>query len=501
MNLENEATTRVLKARSALILARRFYGVLVSNVEPVISSKVPTAATNGKQHFWNPDYVSTLTADELEAVQAHETEHDARHHGTRRGQRDPRKWNEACDYAINPDLLAEGFKLPKGVLFEERFRGMSAEDIYRTRELDEQRKQEPEPQPEPDPQEPQEEGEDESEGQQQEPEAQDGQEQGEEPGSEPESEEGGQDGPGEPQDGDGEAGDGEGQDGEEGSQEAPDGPGDGPGDEGPAEGSSEGQGEADGSGEGEAAGEGESSPRGSSGDPGMCGEVLDAVGDAADNADLDARWERIKRQAVSLAKSIGQLPGHVSQDIERANNPEQDWREVLRAWFDQGALVTETWSRPNRRLIGGGLYMPGKQRDGINRVAFLIDTSGSMDEIALGLVRNEAQAALDDGAIDEVVVVFGDVVVTRVDTYRTGDEMDFDPRGRGGTDLKPLFKYVADELDDVSLIVCFTDMEIGDPGPEPACPVLFAATGYPEEVRRYLANAPWGAPGIDVGAH
>jgi predicted metal-dependent peptidase len=470
----DKAPERVRKARAALILARRFYGVLVSNVEPVLSRSVPTMATNGKQHFFNPEFVDSLTQEQLEAVQAHETEHDARHHSTRRGGRDPKKWNEACDYAINPDLKAEGFKLPSWVLFDERFRGMSAEDIYRMRELDEQRDQPPsEPEPEEN-----EQGEGEGEGEDaQQPDEQEGDEQGDESGDEPE----GGKGAGEPQEGENGGGGGEAPSDDE---NAPSGA----------------ENKPEGGSVGDAAGQNEAQPQ-SSGDPGRCGEVLDAAEDASEIADIDQKWERITRQAASMAKAIGQLPGHVSRDIERANNPAQDWREVLRAWIDQGSRQIETWNRPNRRLLGSGLFLPGKQRDGLNRVVFVIDTSGSMDAVALACVRTEAQAALDDGAIDEVIAVYGDTRVTRVDTYFDGEEIEFDPRGGGGTDLKPLFKYVEDEVDNASLIICFTDMEIGDPGPEPSCPVLFAATGYPERVRAYLANAPWGAPGIDVGEH
>ena len=36
----------------------------------------------------------------------------------------------ACDYAINPMLLDAGLTLPKDVLIDNRFRGMSAERIY-----------------------------------------------------------------------------------------------------------------------------------------------------------------------------------------------------------------------------------------------------------------------------------------------------------------------------------------------------------------------------------
>ena len=45
-------------------------------------------------------------------------------------ERDRKRWNMACDYAINPLLLDAGLTLPKDVLIDHRFRGMSAERIY-----------------------------------------------------------------------------------------------------------------------------------------------------------------------------------------------------------------------------------------------------------------------------------------------------------------------------------------------------------------------------------
>ena len=93
------ATERVLKARAELIMARRFYGVLVSNVEPVLSRAVETMATDSKRHYFNPEFIGTLTQTQLLAIQAHESEHDARHHSTRRAGRDHDKWNVACDFA------------------------------------------------------------------------------------------------------------------------------------------------------------------------------------------------------------------------------------------------------------------------------------------------------------------------------------------------------------------------------------------------------------------
>jgi predicted metal-dependent peptidase len=464
------ATERVGKARSSLILEQTFYGVLVSQVEPVASRQFPTMATNGKQHFFNPDFIATLSQKELLGVQQHETEHDARRHHTRRNGRDPDEWNICCDYAINIDLIDAGVTLPADALIDAKYRGMSAEDIYRTRELDREKEQ-----PEPEGKAP---DADEDEGEE-------GTEQADtNPGQSP-GEEGDEAGD--------EAGEGEGQgdaDGEgQGSGEGAGEPGEGEGGNGGGEPGTE---AGDGPGEGQPA---------SGGDPGRCGQVLDAAEDAGEVADVDAKWERLLRQAASLSAKRGEQPGHVTREIERADHPPQDWRETLRAFFDGGASTMETWSRPNRRLIGSGLYLPGREREGINRAAFLVDTSGSMDKVALEAIAVEVQAALDDNVIDELVVIYGDTQVTRVDTYRQGDEVEFDPKGGGGTVLQPLFDHVADL--DASLIVCFTDgfIDVNSSSPEPSCPVLFAFTGYPQHVRDHIANAPWGAAAIDVGSH
>jgi predicted metal-dependent peptidase len=469
---------RIVKTRMRLTLERRFYGALVAAVEPVISTKVPTAATNSKVHYWNPDFVQTLDAEELLAVQVHESEHDARHHSTRRNGRDPVEWNISCDYSINIDLRDEGFKLPKGALVDAKYRGMSAEDIFRSRELDREREQEKK---------------------REEPETKEQDEQDNLDEADTDAGNGAQD-QNEDEDVDGDTDDQPGDQGDVG--DTSDEPGEDAGDDaGQGNPAGEDADEGNGQGDGEDAGEDDGEPHGSSGDVGGMGEVLDAPGDAAELAEQDIEWESKVQTAVNLAKKIGTVPGYITREIERAKNPPRDWRDELREFAEQGALKIETWNRPNRRFAGRGLTLPSTQRDGVNKAVFLIDTSGSMDAVALAAVRDEAQTLLDDGIINEAVVVYGDTRVTRVDTYTTSDEIEFDPRGGGGTDMKPLFKFVADEHEDASLIINFTDLYIGDPGPEPHCPVLFAVTGYPTEVKRLIENAPWGAKGLDVGVH
>ncbi len=130
MNQWTQTELRIQKARTALLLDHPFFGSLLFRLMGQECRSVATMATDGVSLYYNPEFVDTLNSATLCGVLAHEVMHPGLHHHVRRSGRDLRRWNEACDYAINPLLLDAGLSLPQGVLVGERFRGMSAEQIY-----------------------------------------------------------------------------------------------------------------------------------------------------------------------------------------------------------------------------------------------------------------------------------------------------------------------------------------------------------------------------------
>ena len=130
MNHRLPSDLRIQKARTTLLLDHPFFGTLLFRLGAKPCRSIATMATDGVSLFYNPEFVKTLNAAELAGVLAHEVMHPALQHHTRRGDRNQARWNMACDYAINPILLDAGLTLPKDVLIDDRFRGMSAERIY-----------------------------------------------------------------------------------------------------------------------------------------------------------------------------------------------------------------------------------------------------------------------------------------------------------------------------------------------------------------------------------
>jgi len=142
MKNDMPAALRIQRARAALVLDHPFFGSLLFRLKDRPSLAVKTMATDGVSLLWNPDFVETLNAATLAGTLAHEVMHPALHHHLRRSGRDPKQWNIACDYAINPLLIDAGLRLPEGVLVDNRFRGMSAEQIYNLLESEAESSQE-----------------------------------------------------------------------------------------------------------------------------------------------------------------------------------------------------------------------------------------------------------------------------------------------------------------------------------------------------------------------
>jgi len=141
---QKEIDARVKVHRNLLwINARKgFFAQLLSklNIYGVSDPRYQTMCTNGFNIQYHPDFVLGQSDPAIRFVLCHEILHCVGDHMSRRGSRDPLLWNYACDYAINPILNVEivggAFEWPANLdgsrmgLYEEKYEGLKAEDIY-----------------------------------------------------------------------------------------------------------------------------------------------------------------------------------------------------------------------------------------------------------------------------------------------------------------------------------------------------------------------------------
>jgi predicted metal-dependent peptidase len=124
--------TKLSAARTKLILDKPFLGALVLRLpmEAVDGEWCPSTGTDARKFYFNPDYIDTLSLEQVQFVLAHEALHCALSHFARRGHRDQKRWDMACDLAVNELLVKDGLTPPAGALVDMGFAGMSAEEIY-----------------------------------------------------------------------------------------------------------------------------------------------------------------------------------------------------------------------------------------------------------------------------------------------------------------------------------------------------------------------------------
>lgn len=112
--------------------AAAFLGSLMCQLNFMWTKDIPTAAVDGTNFYWNPDFFTKLTPEAKATVLMHELWHIACLHMLRRGARIPLIWNWACDIHINNKLENEGYSFEgiEDCWKDQSFGDQPPEDIY-----------------------------------------------------------------------------------------------------------------------------------------------------------------------------------------------------------------------------------------------------------------------------------------------------------------------------------------------------------------------------------
>jgi len=131
---KNKIIEKLVTARVGLLLRHPFFGNLATRLKLIDATDwCSTLATDGRNFYYNNDFVHRLTPKEAEFGFAHEVLHNVFDHMGRRNDRDPQLSNIAADYAANQILRDEKIgHVPEWIkIFQDnKYRGKSYEEIY-----------------------------------------------------------------------------------------------------------------------------------------------------------------------------------------------------------------------------------------------------------------------------------------------------------------------------------------------------------------------------------
>lgn len=190
-------------------------------------------------------------------------------------------------------------------------------------------------------------------------------------------------------------------------------------------------------------------PKGDDGKP-MTPSEADALG---------KEWAVSVQAAAIMAKQIGKLPGFLEGFIGELIKPKIDWRSQLQNCVTRIARDESSYRRFNRRHMSRGSYLPGMYSERIGRVAYGMDTSGSIgsDEFKAGM--GAMTDILEEMKPEAIVHLQCDTQLHDVIELKL-DDLPLPLLkvcGRGGTDMNPAFEWACQNEHDLDAFILQTD--------------------------------------------
>ncbi len=409
--------TKLAAARTRLILEKPFLGALVMHLPLKAADPkwCKTTATDARNFYFNPEYISRLTLEQTQFVLAHEAMHCALSHFNRRNHRQKHRWDVACDYAVNMILDEERMRGPDNALMNAAYRGLTAEEIYPVLHEDP---------PE---------------------ETQDMHLFDNEPS------EGGGEGEQQEQN-DAEQGKGQGEKSE---------PGEGESGGKPEQQDNQGQGSQQ-----EQSSEAQSTSASETPPP-----------PPADPDKLDEQWKSRLAAAAQAARQAGKLSQSMLRLVDNLLAPQLPWRALLARYMMNAARDDYSFQRTSRRE--GEALMPRLYSQSVNVIVVLDTSGSiTHDELKeflteIDALKAQVRATVTLHACDDKLDASGPWRFAMWESMTLPAEIS----GGGGTDFRPVFDWVAKEQLNPDLLVYFTDAEGQFPEREPAYPVAWLVKG------------------------
>ena len=454
---QREYAKRILLARMRLLQKHGFYGLLLMHLQFSLDPDCATAATDGVRMFFGPDFLDTISDDELEFVMMHEILHVALAHCFRARDLDHERFNIACDIVVNSNIKHANGDDDATITLAEYGTMMhiapdgregylcTAEEVYHMLEQEESKVGN----------------------------AGDGKQDKENGKSGSQS---GGNGQNDKSNGQGNAG---GQNDQSASQGNRNGQGDkssgqkgAQGDKGKRQ---NGAGGGSGSKHGTASGQGKRSAACGGKDNttyGKAGQVCDHFDDhsiwgkAQADANLKDVWQHRVVDAVEVLserdeiRGRGTVPVGAKRLVDALKKPQTDWRQVL-AEFVQEEICDYSFSPPDRRFSDNPFFLPDfNEREQVLRdVYFFIDTSGSISRKMMTAAFSEIKGALDqfDGKLSGYLGFFDAKLYEPIPFVDEKELLGILPKGGGGTDFQVVFDYMKDVEEPPMCIIILTD--------------------------------------------
>lgn len=174
--------------------------------------------------------------------------------------------------------------------------------------------------------------------------------------------------------------------------------------------------------------------------------------------ELEAQIKIEVAEAAAAAKMRGKLPAALQEFANQIIEVKTPWFDILERFMTEQAKVDFTWTRPNRRFIPAGVYLPSMgSQAAMGEIVIQVDVSGSVSEKELNYYGGHLSRIVSQCNPEKVHVIYTDTRVCHHDVFEQGQEVGLTFRTGGGTHMPAGYDYIQEQGIEPAVFVTLTD--------------------------------------------
>jgi predicted metal-dependent peptidase len=164
----------------------------------------------------------------------------------------------------------------------------------------------------------------------------------------------------------------------------------------------------------------------------------------------------MSEQLLNKAKLQGNLPLGIEIFIPNLFEGKISWEDELYDVIEQSIRFDYRLLPANKRYLSQGIALPALSGSKV-KIVIAIDSSGSIDGSLLGRFLSEVESIMNSFPNFEIDLLIADAKVQEHHILYPGDELSYNIKGGGGTNFENTFKYIDENIDELNLLLYFTD--------------------------------------------
>lgn len=172
--------------------------------------------------------------------------------------------------------------------------------------------------------------------------------------------------------------------------------------------------------------------------------------------DNDESIQDMHEQLLNKAKLQGDLPLGIEILVPNIFEGKISWEDELYNVIDQSIRFDYRLLPANKRYISQGIALPALSGSKA-KIVIAIDSSGSVDGSLLAKFLAEVESIMNTYENFEIDLLVADAKVHEHHILYPGDELSYTLKGGGGTNFENTFEYINENIDEVNLLLYFTD--------------------------------------------